>query len=307
MIPKFANPHFRGQDFELVSRAQLRSDVEPLVDMDCTSDVEITTSKRKLHELLFSEFGECLSTASSHAPRKKKRCNEKTSQEDGLICIISSAFQYNTSKDHINYPETSTQAKVIVLYQLFLPLMVFLIQRTRPPVCEDNPIQADERMRHAQSVAVDFAQLDARSKKHAKPFVQDDKKLIRIRGNLPVPHPAVMVTESHRDEAVRRQAPEPLIPGAIESPHSLRATCIIFPVAFPEGSQSHRKTRAKTVKKKPSRQHPPPAYWRPSSNQRGKCVGYGLGYPGSWSVRYEGDPRKRWYVRDTMKKATFSS
>ncbi|KAG1875502.1 hypothetical protein DFJ58DRAFT_649852, partial [Suillus subalutaceus] len=169
--------------------------------------------------------------------------------------------------------------------------------KTRPPDCEDNPIQADERMRRAQSVAVDFARLDAPSQKRLK---------VRNIGNLPVPHPAVMVTESHRHGTVRRQALRPPIPGAIDSPHSLRATCIVFPTASPEDLQSH-KTHGKAVKKKPPYEHPPPAYWRPDSNQRGKCVGYGLGYPGSWSVRYEGDPRKRWYVRDTMRKATFIS
>jgi hypothetical protein len=177
--------------------------------------------------------------------------------------------------------------------------------KTRPPDCEDNSIQADERMRRAQSAAVDFTQLDAPSQKHLKAFVQDDHKVIRMRGNLPLPHPAVMVTESHRHRTVHRQALRPPIPGAIDSPHSSRATCIVFPTTFPEDLKSSRKTRVKTVKKKPSYEHPPPAYWRPESNQRGKCVGYGLGYPGSWSVRYEGDPRKRWYVRDTMRKATF--
>lgn len=36
-------------------------------------------------------------------------------------------------------------------------------------------------------------------------------------------------------------------------------------------------------------------------------MGYALGYPGSWSVRYEGDPKNRWYVRDVMRKATVST
>ncbi|KAG1781494.1 hypothetical protein EV702DRAFT_1071163 [Suillus placidus] len=292
MIPKFVNPHLsQAQDFELVSRAQLRSDVDPLVDADGTSDIEVTTSKRKLHELLFSEFRQCLSTASSHTPRKKKRCNGNETTppdiQDGLI-----SFRLLSSK---------TPPRIISTIPKPPPK-----PKTRPPDCEDNPIQADERMRRAQSVAVDFARLDASSQKYLKPFVQDDQKVVRMRGNLPVPHPAVIITESHRHRTVRRQTLGPPIPGAIDSPHSLRASCIVFPTSFPEDSQSHHRTRAKAVKK-PSYEHPPPAYWRPDSNQRGKCVGYGLGYPGSWSVRYEGDPRKRWYVRDTMRKATLSA
>lgn len=94
MIPKFANPHLQGQDFELVSRAQLRSDVGALVDADVTCDIEVATSKRKLHELLCSEFGQCLSTASSHAPRKKKRSNGNGTippdVQDGLIRVYPS-------------------------------------------------------------------------------------------------------------------------------------------------------------------------------------------------------------------------
>lgn len=96
MIPKFANPHLQGQDFELVSRAQLKSDVDSLVDADVASDTEVATSesKRKLHELLFSEFGQCLSTASSYAPRKKNRFNgDETIPPDvqnGLIRMYSS-------------------------------------------------------------------------------------------------------------------------------------------------------------------------------------------------------------------------
>lgn len=94
MITKFANPHLQGQDFELVSRAQLRSDVDPLVDADVTSDIEVATSKRKLHELLCSELGPCLSTASSHVPRKKKRFSGDETMppdiQDGLIRMYPS-------------------------------------------------------------------------------------------------------------------------------------------------------------------------------------------------------------------------
>jgi hypothetical protein len=88
MIPKFSNPHSRSQNFELVSRAQLRFDAEDPADTS-GSDVEVANSKRKLHELLFSEFGEFLST-----PRKKKRCKgdrvTAPDAEDGAICMYPS-------------------------------------------------------------------------------------------------------------------------------------------------------------------------------------------------------------------------
>ncbi|KIK37881.1 hypothetical protein CY34DRAFT_809929 [Suillus luteus UH-Slu-Lm8-n1] len=291
MITKFANPHLQGQDFELVSRAQLRSDVDPLVDVDVTSDIEVANSKRKLHELLFSEFGQCLSIASSQAPRKKNRFSRDETMppdiQDGLI-----PFRLLSS---------TTPPRIISTIPKPPPR-----PKTRPPDCEDNPIQAEERMRRAQSVAVDFAQLGAPSQKLVKPCVQDDQKVIRMIGNIPVPHPAMMVSESRRHRTGRRQEVGPPVPGAIDSPHSLRATCITLPTTFPEDLYSHHKTRVKAVKKMPY-EHLPPAYWRPDSNQRGKCMGYGLGYPGSWSIRYEGDPKKRWYVRDTMRKATFST
>jgi hypothetical protein len=97
MIPKFANPHSRSQDFELVSRAKLRSDEDDLADADSASDVEVMASKRKLHGLLLSEFGECLSAASSYSPRKKRRCegNAATAPEteDSTICMYLSEKQ----------------------------------------------------------------------------------------------------------------------------------------------------------------------------------------------------------------------
>ncbi|KAG2147702.1 hypothetical protein DEU56DRAFT_785502 [Suillus clintonianus] len=290
MIQKFANPHLQAQDFEIVSRAQRRADVDDITDADGTSDVEVTTSKRKLHTLLFSEFGQCLSTASGHVPRTKKQCNEnETTPPDIQDGLISFRLLSSTAPPRIisTIPKPPPRPK------------------TRPPDCEDNIIQADERMKRAQSVAVDFAWLGASSQKYSKPSVKDNQKVVRMRGDLPVPHPAVMVTECHRHRTARRQTLRPPILDAIDSPHSLRATCIVLPTGLPE--DSHHKTRAKAVTKKPSFERPPPAYWRPDSHQRGKCVGYALGYPGSWSVRYEGDPRKRWYVRDTMRKAAFST
>jgi len=94
MIPKFANPHSQIHELEPVSRAQLRSDADGPSDAGRdASDVEATTSKRKLHELLLSEFGECLSGASGHVPRKKRRLGEDgtttaPSAEDGVTCMF---------------------------------------------------------------------------------------------------------------------------------------------------------------------------------------------------------------------------
>ncbi|KAG0708061.1 hypothetical protein DFH29DRAFT_892815 [Suillus ampliporus] len=293
MIPKFANPHLWAQGFEPVSRAQLRSDADDLTDADGSFDVEVTTSKRKLHELLLSEFEQYLSTASGygHAPRKKKRRDgNETTPPDVHDDLTSFRLLSSTGPPRIisTAPKPPPRPK------------------TRPPDCEDNAIQADERMRRAQSVAVDFAWLDAQPQRPFMPSAQHDQKVVRMKGNLPVPHPAVMLTECHRHRTARRQALTPPILSVTDSPHSLRATCIILPTGLPEDSQSHHKARAKAYKKR-SYERPPPAYWRPDSNQRGTCMGYALGYPGSWSVRYEGDPRKRWYVRDTMRRATFSA
>lgn len=87
-IPKFSNPHSRSQNFELVSRAQLRFDADDLA-YTSGSDVEVANNKRKLHEFLLSEFGKCLST-----PREKKRCKgDKATApdaEDGEICMYPS-------------------------------------------------------------------------------------------------------------------------------------------------------------------------------------------------------------------------
>ncbi|OAX37616.1 hypothetical protein K503DRAFT_771316 [Rhizopogon vinicolor AM-OR11-026] len=291
MIPKFANPHSRSQDFELVSRAQLRFDTNELADAEGVSDVELVTSKHKLHELLLSHFGESLSSASDHAPRKKKRRKENgTTPSDAEDCMILFRLLSSTGGPRIisTVPKPPPPPK------------------TRSPDYEDNPMRADERMIRAQSVAVDSAWVEAQSQRRFEPRIQDDQKLVRVRGSLPDPHPAVMVTECHRHQTARTQTPTSSSPGASNSPKSLRATCTILPIDHLGGSQLHHEARAK-AKRKRSYERPPPAYWRPDSNQRGKCMGYALGYPGSWSVRYEGDPRKRWYVRDMMRKAAFST
>ncbi|KAG1747050.1 uncharacterized protein EDB91DRAFT_1115975 [Suillus paluster] len=281
MIPKFANPHLWGN---------LGSDADDLMDAGGSSDVEVTTSKRKLHEAPCTQsLARVCQPPSGDAPRKKKRRDGNETPLDVQDSLTS--FRLLSS---------AGPPRIISIAPKPPPR-----PKTRPPDCEDNAIQADERMRRAQSVAVDFAWLDLQSQKNFKPSVQDNQKAVHMRGNLPDPHPAVMVTECLRHRTARRQALRPSILSALDSPHSLRATCICLPTVLSQDSRPHHKTRAKAIKKR-SYERPSPAYWRPASNQRGKCVGYALGYPGSWSVRYEGDPRKRWYVRDTMRKAAFS-
>ena len=136
-------------------------------------------------------------------------------------------------------------------------------------------------------------------------LVQHHRKHVQVQGTLPDPHPAVMVTECNRRRTARRQTLGPPA-GASDSPHSLGAKCTILPIHRHDDPplRHDSEPRAKGRRKR-SYERPPPAYWQPGSNQRGKCLGYALGYPGSWSARYEGDPRKRWYVRDVMRKGTF--
>ena len=74
------------------------------------------------------------------------------------------------------------------------------------------------------------------------------------------------------------------------SPHEPRLSCAVLPVM---SVTDQRETLGKK-RRKPVRERPPPAYWRPSPDLRGQCMGYALGYPSSWAP-------DRPYVRDAMK------
>ena len=109
------------------------------------------------------------------------------------------------------------------------------------------------------------------------------------------PLPPMLVTEETRAGKIARQVKTrgPLASESpTASPHEPRLSCAVLPVM----SVTDQK---ETPGKKRVRERPPPAYWRPSPDLRGKCMGYGMGYPSSWAP-------DRPYVRDAMKRGVES-
>ncbi|KAG6330833.1 hypothetical protein ID866_8256 [Astraeus odoratus] len=161
------------------------------------------------------------------------------------------------------------------------------------PEWEDCTEKAEERRQRALSVAVEF-----------------DGQWVRVTGcTISLPWPSVLVTEEIRLPSRMRSVPthlqnaETLQTHGVTrpSPHEIKTSCVpIVPVQTIAHSStttprsSRRRRRRKQVQKKPL-----PAYWRAPSDMRGKCMGYAMGYPGSW--RYSGTPATA-YVRDTMKR-----
>jgi hypothetical protein len=109
------------------------------------------------------------------------------------------------------------------------------------------------------------------------------------------PLPPLLVTEETRMTRVKprglraSECPAP-------SPHEPRLSCAVLPVM----SATDQKETPGKKRRKPVRERPPPAYWRPSPDLRGKCMGYGMGYPSSWAPG-------RLYVRDAMKRGVEST
>ncbi|KAH7912045.1 hypothetical protein BJ138DRAFT_1084467 [Hygrophoropsis aurantiaca] len=152
-------------------------------------------------------------------------------------------------------------------------------------------------MIRAQAVAVDFAWITAQSQLPHKPLPKDLQKLSHAKSDSSASLASIMVIEKSRPITKTRTRGHEFRPFVASG--SRPTYYPLLKITNSTGHSSHTtKKRRKKVKERL-----PAAFWRPDvSIQRGKALGYALGYPGSWSARYDGDPRKQWYVRDTMRK-----
>ncbi|KAF9223535.1 hypothetical protein BS17DRAFT_146915 [Gyrodon lividus] len=178
--------------------------------------------------------------------------------------------------------------------------------KTKEPDCEDSAAQAEERMKRARSVAVEF---DHQWNVDASHSI---RKSTIIGAMVPLsnthPLPTLLVTEESRatnegSTYLRRTKTRgsQLGEGQAASPHEIRAACAILPVqSILNHNETSRRKHRKQAKERLS-----PAYWRPPPALRGKCMGYALGYPGSWAPPGN-EPKSQWYTRDVMKKAAHS-
>ncbi|KAH7928257.1 hypothetical protein BV22DRAFT_218921 [Leucogyrophana mollusca] len=290
MIPKFANPHFLVQATEPVSRATLYGDEG--VDEHGIDENETKSLKRKLEDILQSVLGDSVATTSSR-PKKRQRGAEQiegTPENTALFRLLSASRQPQLISLEPPPPPPS---------------------KTRAPDLEDSPSDADQRQMRAKSVAVDFAWLMTQTQPTHKPNPKSSRKLSHATCASLVPPPVIMVTVEPRPPPKTRP------PGLLSEnrhtqspPNHTQDPQTRYPVmritTQSSSSPSYDSTRKK--RKKRTRERPPAAFWRPDATvQQGKALGYALGYPGSWSARYEGDPRKRWYVRDTMRKGVLAT
>ncbi|KAG8213222.1 hypothetical protein J3R82DRAFT_11687 [Butyriboletus roseoflavus] len=277
MVPTFANPHSLSQDVEITTRSEIAERAGPggFTSVDENSH----SLKRNLDNLLRDTWADALAETCGSPSRVKRHA--KTAEicknvDDQLAFRLVSSMKYPQRISLDPKPHSSP-----------VP---------RGPDCEDDEGQAETRRIRALSVALEPKGLTEAVvltwQINRKPVTIESKVTL---ANMPFARslPPILVTEEARArETVRRvrtgnpQASES--PAA--SPHEPRPSCVVLPViSVPD----HKKMSGKK-RRKPAKERPPPAYWRPSPELQGKCMGYALGYPSNWAP-------DRLYVRDAMK------
>ncbi|KIJ66733.1 hypothetical protein HYDPIDRAFT_26159 [Hydnomerulius pinastri MD-312] len=292
MIPKFANPHSLSLGTEITTREEHIQQTQ--IASTCAQDEETNSLERTLDDLLRDTWSDALAQVSSPPKRKKRRkANENHQDEEEKLM-----FRLVSSMKQPQYISLEPEAPPPPI--------------TREPECEDTITEAEERMKRAQSVAVELDCQwnipDSILRSNQKSLVVEPKVLL-AGTPVPEPLPAFLVVEQGRPVKsmigyLRRIKVEDfhLDSPADASPHEPRATCPVLPVQ----SNTDRTKSPRRKHRKNAKERPPPAYWRPPPGARGKCMGYALGYPGSWASPAV-DSSSRWYVRDTMTKAVHAS
>ncbi|EGN98963.1 hypothetical protein SERLA73DRAFT_24382, partial [Serpula lacrymans var. lacrymans S7.3] len=254
MIPKFINPHFRTEQSAIVSRNEIHADEDIRGPETCNHDPLLI---RRLEKLVQDNI-------ESTAPPRKRRKIEKLGEQD--------------AEDTTTFCLVSRTPKTISLQPKPPPLLII-----QEPSCEDSESEADQRMKRAQSVAVDFAWVIKESQ-------IPPAKLVRAKTNpcLSKPPPAIMVTEESKPVRIpgfvaRRFAPHILDTSPADVPEE-KARCPVIHIQSDahasslKAPDSHRRKKRRALKERP-----PPTFWRPDPSWRGKCQGYAIGYPGHWS------------------------
>lgn len=190
-----------------------------------------------------------------------------------------------------------------------VPHELSLLPKPPPPVrsispeYEDNKAQAEQRIKRAKSVAVNYDWIIQESKKSYLSPPNDHKKTIHVTSSgLSSQLPFLLIAE--RSQSPRNMRPPVLVASHLSSAMSLpspaarpdRPIISIEPPGDPKSLSRvrSRRRRGKTVPK----ERPQPIFWRPDPAVRGKSLGYALGYPGSWAPYKRGSRR---YQRDTMR------
>ncbi|KAG9315077.1 hypothetical protein JVU11DRAFT_4189 [Chiua virens] len=320
MLPKFANPHLLPQDVEATTRAEIAQQ-RGLTCVAHDTDVEGHTLKRDLDNLLRNTWADAL--ADVYCPsrnRKHRKIAERPGVMDDLPLVEFRLLSSMKQPQQLSLDPKPPPPSTYVPPTSECSGIFYYAISSRAPDCEDSEMQAETRRKRAFSVAVDFENLRV-AVVSTRPVVPNVVLLAItvvsvVSETSPFPQtpiveakmsltdtpsarllPPLLITEEFRvdktDLRVSRQLRVDTSPTA--SPHELQPSRFVLPVAsVADIKRMPGKKRRKSVKERP-----PPAYWRPSSDMRGKCMGYGLGYPCNWAPN-------RPYVRDTMKKGVES-
>lgn len=90
----------------------------------------------------------------------------------------------------------------------------------------------------------------------------------------------------------------------VESPKPRTMDCPVMDVKEVDLQSNKRRRRRRGSNRGLKEIRPPPQFWKPNPAWKGKCMGYGYGYPSSWFPEETSENRK--YRRDNMKNAVFS-
>ncbi|CCM03083.1 uncharacterized protein FIBRA_05203 [Fibroporia radiculosa] len=293
MIPRFANPHSLADSLEPTTRKVIEQENTAVANSEQSG--EQTGVLVELERLVKRSIGDIYLNPTEDPSIVSQKKRRKT--------------QNNVSDSH---PEDSLPFRLI---SRSLPPGLVLLDVPPPPVilvneppCEDDDEEADRRRARAAATAVNFDWIIQESRVPVSPRNCTQKKVTNVAGDLPVPHPTLMVVGLVKPPpATSRLALSLPADFALSSPHELPSEgvgCPLVDVAIQQESTTPAKRRWR--RSRSARQRPPATFWRPLQEWGPRASGYAMGYEGSWAVSHD-DPQRYKYQRDTMRKGAVSS
>ncbi|KAF8199521.1 hypothetical protein BJ912DRAFT_949260 [Pholiota molesta] len=287
MLPRFSNPHFLPQSTETITRAEIYADdAEDVYDSSQVDPKSIEELNRLIKHSIPKIRYEVPTDAEVGHGSKTLDQNDATETEGESLVCMSISFGISSQP----------------------PLPVSLLppppppSKTREPDAEDTEARAALRKQYAEAASVDGAD------------ILRESQILKV-GNLhtwtcviPDTEPCMMIIRTLQNPRKTRPPVPPLqlthYPYVSDKskipPHPSTSKTLNVPPL----TQTLRR-RGIVVEK----ERPPPQFWRPNPNLKGKCRGYAYGYPSNLSLVEScgnGGGSGPWkYKRDTMKKGAY--
>ncbi|KAH8100152.1 hypothetical protein BXZ70DRAFT_907712 [Cristinia sonorae] len=291
MLPKFSNPHQRLQSLHVVSRHDLRAsgdeDAEEHLDDSSTLDTLETLVKRSLGEFQLEHGPDDDSDATK---RRKRRKVETPAEEKG------------SEEEAIPFRLISKSRTPFLLSLKPKPAPVFKVVE---PEYEDTADAATIRAERAVAVAVDAAWILRESQQSYQSLSRRNNKLTVVKADDVFDAPPMFVLETLKPSSSRSAMPKrPKLPEQEKpSPHNVVPDKLKYPIVDDATRTEGKKRKPRRRGKTEPRERPPPAFWRPMMEWRGKSAGYAYGFTSSRPI-WTAETRWRPYRRDNMRKAT---